>query len=183
MIEKLIFLTLLVLSVFFNSCTSTPDETVKPQIINGSFEKGLTYWSEQSWSPKSKITVTRTDSKHGSISVVIESLAKANDVRLIQPLIVEQDTSYRISGWIKVKNVKLDEHFRPFGAHFAIEDLQKTELIGNTPPLTGTTDWTYVTCDFNTGKRNFIKIEVCLGTYNGVCTGKAWFDDIKIVEN
>ena len=48
-----------------------------------------------------------------------------------------------------------------------------------TNAITGTTDWTQVEVEFDTGSNATIQINCLLGGW-GQSTGRAWFDDIKL---
>ena len=48
--------------------------------------------------------------------------------------------------------------------------------------LTGTTDWTYLSFVFNSGERTAIEVAARLGHHGSTVTGKAWFDDLCLIE-
>jgi hypothetical protein len=49
----------------------------------------------------------------------------------------------------------------------------------HTPAVTGTTDWTKVELEFDSGENAAVQINCLFGGW-GLSTGKAWFDDLKL---
>jgi putative membrane-bound dehydrogenase-like protein len=82
---------------------------------------------------------------------------------------VEPYTDYHLSAWIKTENIK--------GAMGALLNVHLTDT--RTPAVTGTSDWTKVEANFNTGERKTVSINCLFGGF-GDATGTAWFDDIEL---
>ena len=63
------------------------------------------------------------------------------------------------------------------GACFAILNREDTSEI-----ISGVTDWKQVTVEFTTGDETTITLGCRLGMPDQSCTGRAWFDDLKLEE-
>ncbi len=82
-------------------------------------------------------------------------------------------TRYRLNGYIKTKEVV----GKGAGATISLEGgFEKTEVI------VGTKGWTKVSFEFDSGAVDKIKIGPRLGHYSSQVMGKAWFDDLTLVE-
>ncbi len=90
---------------------------------------------------------------------------------------------YRLSGWIKTEKV---EGEAKIGVNQYLHATPNNNTFTYSEPVSGTSDWTYVSCEF-TGQLRPLKNggqEACIDhfylTLDG--SGKAWFDDVKIEE-
>ena len=109
----------------------------------------------------------------------------------MQDVPVRPDTEYRLSGWIKTDGVPdtgTGAHLQVEGTFNASEWIftlpdRRTEMMGRSAVLYGSTDWRYVTCIFRT-RRDQKKIRVIcgLGDYGAQTTGTAYFDGIQLIE-
>ena len=43
-------------------------------------------------------------------------------------------------------------------------------------------DWTFLTLAFNSRDRTAVEVSARLGHHGSTCTGKAWFDDLCLIE-
>lgn len=145
----------------------------KPNLLtNPSFEEGQTGWDFSNWHKRGTITVETTEKRDGTKSVSIENPA-ADDSFLKQTIAVKPKTRYRISGYIKTKDIV----GKGAGATISLEGgFEKTEVI------TATKSWTKVSFEFDSGAVDKIKIGPRLGHYSSPVMGKAWFDDLTLVE-
>jgi mono/diheme cytochrome c family protein len=84
---------------------------------------------------------------------------------------VKPDGSYRLSGWIRTREVK--------GALGALFNLHTQPA--KSKAVTGTSDWTKVTMDFKAEGRREIELNCLFGGW-GAATGTAWFDDLQLEE-
>lgn len=126
-------------------------------------------WRTQTWAGKGQFedaSIGRT----GAASVKLSSTAGA-DISWTQTVPVEPFTRYRLSAWIKTENVVAGSGQ---GALLNIHDLQGVR----TPAVTGTKDWTQVSCEFDT-MNSSVQINCLFGGW-GSSTGAAWYDDIKL---
>lgn len=145
-------------------------------LTNGSFELPTQTsvtdplnWSISQWISSSQLIRDDANAHSGGSSIRITS-ATANDAWFSQEVIVEPDTPYMLTGWIKTENVSSGA-----GANLS--------LVGtwiHSAGRFGTTDWTRVSLSFNSGPSNRITIGARLGYWAGVSTGTAWFDDLRL---
>lgn len=129
-------------------------------------------WKQQTW--QGKATFTWAEIGHtGKRSLMIESTEGA-DVgwQIVVP--VEPRGTYRLSGWIKTENVVAKT------GRGALLNLHNLHPIA-TQPLTGTHDWTRVEVLFDVADQDTLQINCLLGGW-GLATGKAWFDDLELVQ-
>jgi len=142
---------------------------------NPSFEEaagsGPSAWKTQTWGGRGEFqyaSVGRT----GSRSVLLSSMDGA-DISWYATVPVKPFSVYRLSGWIKTENVELR------GGEGALLNLHNLQGI-KTPAVSGTRDWTQVNIVFETAGQDNIWVNCLLGGW-GRATGKAWFDDLKLV--
>ena len=50
------------------------------------------------------------------------------------------------------------------------------------PAVSGTTDWTFVTVEVDSGSATAIDAQARLGHYGSTSQGRAWFDDLRLEE-
>ena len=100
---------------------------------------------------------------------------KGSDSSFSTNLKITPNTSYRLKGEIKTSNIKGAK-----GALFNIHELQDPEK-GATKPLSGKTDWTGVSLDFNSAGHSSITINALFGGW-GLSTGQAWYRNVTLHE-
>jgi putative membrane-bound dehydrogenase-like protein len=103
--------------------------------------------------------------------LMIESPISA-DVGASVDVEVLPNRRYRLSAWIKTENLKVTNGM---GAMLNVHGIG-----GQSQPVTGTKDWTFVQSEFDTGNANNVRIHCLFGGYGG-STGKAWWDDVSLV--
>jgi len=177
-LTKLTCITLLFISL---SCTPFLAQNFSSNLIkNGSFEEGRSkpsFWETSQWNNFSKFSWDKRISHSGERCVQIESRKNPNDARWIQKVEVKPDTDYLLSGWIKTENVEYSKQQVDAAANLCVYGTWN-RTIG----VVGSKDWTYVTLEFNSGDKEEIIIGCRLGYWSGVTKGRAWFDDICLVE-
>lgn len=146
-------------------------------LVNGSFESG-SYdpagtpdgWSKSAWDTGgASFTWDNTSAVSGTKSARIDASA-SNDAYWSQPVSVQPNTNYILSGWIRTQDVAGGA-----GASFG--------LFGrwdHSAGLFGTNDWTYVTFPFNSGSDNVVYPAARIGHWGATSTGTVWFDDIRV---
>ena len=156
----------------------TPPAICPAQMIkNGGFELPLSpaynpyplNWNTGQSMPVVHFSRDDRNVRSGSWSVSIQA-ATINDAWFFQEMTVEPEKQYMLTGWIKTQNVS-----NGIGANLS--------LIGtwtHTKGLLGTNDWTRVSLPFASGSSTTITIGARLGYWNGLSTGTAWFDDLRI---
>jgi len=152
-----------------------------PNLIrNGGFEKGLkglpVGWELQKWEERSAsntYVLSNEIKRSGKHSLKLEH-NKLADSRWTQEVLVEPNTKYSLSGWVKTEGI--DKQGR--GAYLQIGQAgKKSEL------LTGTESWQKLEVKFETGpQQSEIAILCRLGDYGAPNTGTAYFDDVVLRE-
>ncbi len=112
------------------------------------------------------------DGREGSMCLVISS-ANNSDNGAAVTVPVKKRTRYKLSAWIKTKDLKPAGNGP--GALLNIHGGDRTNGVK------GTTDWTQVSTDFDSGDRSELLIHCLFGGYGGA-TGTAWFDDVSLTE-
>ena len=126
-------------------------------------------WSTSQWLPYSQFSRDHENAHSEASSLRIKSVT-GNDAWLWQEVVVEPDTPYMLTGWIKTENVSAG-----VGANLS--------LVGtwtHTEGLNGTNDWTRVSLWFNSGANTRIIIGARLGYWGSLCAGTVWFDDLRL---
>jgi len=149
-------------------------------ISNGSFEKGFkdvpAGWELVKWEAKpgtNKYQRDGIEKQAGSFSVKLEHHDFA-DSRWTQSVLVEPNTKYVLSAWVKTDGV--DNEGR--GAYLQVGQAgKKSEL------LTGTRAWQKLELKFETGSaQNEITVLCRLGDYGAPNIGTVYFDQIELKE-
>ena len=141
---------------------------------NPSFEK-MKGDNPESWQTKiyqtGIVRFSTENEAHSGKRCIAISTETGVDAGWIAVVPVKPNTTYNLSGWIKTQNVK-----GAMGASLGIEGRKETYVS-----LTGTNKWKHVTSTVLTGNETQLLINCLLGGW-GVSTGKAWFDDISLIE-
>lgn len=150
-------------------------------LVNGDFsqvdEEGIPLeWFIDAWSPGVEFSLYQGEKigQNDHMSVSIENLNE-NDARFSQLVVVQPNTTYRLSGYIQTKEVADSG----WGANISIGGIHY-----NPQGVYGSTeDWTYVESYGITGpNQNTLEVWARLGGYSGESTGKAYFDSLSLVE-
>lgn len=150
-------------------------------IKNPGFEEGTgslpDYWSVNLWDKKPETTriLWEEGGAHGGEKYMVIDSRSENDARLIQSVQVEPNKIYKLSCWVKTKNVGL----KNLGASFSVID-----YMGTVGDLRGTNDkWQEMTVYLKTESNiTFLQIGLGLGGYANLNTGTVMFDDIALYE-
>lgn len=130
-------------------------------------------WKFRSWNQTDQNAAWDIESsgKTGQCVTIRSKSAKGVDAAWTSRVTVEPNTFYRLSGWIKTRNVQ--------GATGALLNIQNMAHV-RTEAVRGTRDWTEVSTVFRTGPSpREVEINCLLGGW-GQSTGQAWYDDISI---
>jgi len=160
------------------ACPALAEDKAPPNLLpNGSFEQGgqgkdatPTGWRSNTWGGEGSYAwaeTGRTDKRCVHIHT-----DTPGDLAWQAKVTVFPDSVYRLSGWIKTENVTLHAGR---GALLNVHQINAAQ----TPPVTGTTDWTHVQCDFETGPQSELLVHCLFGGW-GQATGKAWYDDVTL---
>ncbi|MBN2119576.1 MAG: carbohydrate binding domain-containing protein [Candidatus Omnitrophica bacterium] len=152
--------------------------TKKIELSNAGFEEGNKAWAFQTWKGKPKVGVDRWVSHSGKRSAKIQGAGQGWDsagvvARHKPRFVLEPSKQYRLSGWIKIKDVD-DRAFLRIKVKYKGGDSDYFE----TPDLYGTQDWKYVEKKFSPRQENEVEYFACQLVGSGV----AWFDDLELVE-
>ncbi len=111
-------------------------------------------------------------SKQDSYKITNEQF---NDAMFYKVVSVKKNTPYKVTCYVKTKNVENEKQVSNGGAHISISDtVEKSESI------TGTTEWTKLEFMFNSKNRDTVDLGFRLGGYGDNCKGEAWFSDFTI---
>lgn len=153
------------------------DEMLKNPSFEGINGEQPSDWTFDAYNKKDGITVygiDHTNAHSGDQCIFIESRYE-NDARFNQLVHVKENKLYKLSGWIRTENVGTDGK----GANLSIEGKLTT-----TKDIKGTNnEWQNVEMYIAAGNAvDSIIITIGIGGYSRMNIGKAWFDDISIVE-
>ncbi len=151
----------------------------QPIIEDGGFEKNTANWNTYTWYDATSVLEIVDDvARTGSHSFMISS-PKENDARIYQEIIVEPNSYYTVTAYIRTQDVpeSTDSQYH-VGATISV---MNTTFISES--VEGTTGWTPVEFSFLTSEKTDT-VELCftLGGYGSLNSGIAWFDDIEVVK-
>ena len=167
----------LVFSLLFAFCFSPLAQDSGPSanlLPNPSFEEkagdGVQGWQSRAWSGETNAQwKVVAPGRTGKQCVSIGS-EKGADAAWTATVAVKRDAFYRLSGWIKTKDVR-----GAVGALLNIQNLPEAR----TAAVLGTRDWTRVTTVFQSAAAAELEINCLFGGW-GQSTGQAWYDDISL---
>jgi hypothetical protein len=147
------------------------------KLKNSSFETELEpAWKLETFVPWSQqVKIVNDLAKSGKYSLLFKA-DKPDDIRCLQIVAVKSNTRYRLSGWAKTAKVTVIQEGGGVGAVLSVSEL------GLSSSLIGDNDWTELNFEFDTGPLKQIELGPRLGFFGSVCTGAAWFDDIRLTE-
>ncbi|EDY21121.1 hypothetical protein CfE428DRAFT_1414 [Chthoniobacter flavus Ellin428] len=146
--------------------------TAKPNLLtNPSFADGQNGWEFHSAHDRGQATIDAIE-KHGEKAAIRINNASGDDSILRQAIQVKPKTHYRLTGYIKTKDIVGKD-----GASLCLEG-----GFEHSPFITGTRSWTKVTLEFDSGAADTVKVGPRLGYYSGPAMGTAWFSDLSLVE-
>jgi dolichyl-phosphate-mannose--protein O-mannosyl transferase/Gpi18-like mannosyltransferase len=146
---------------------------------NGSFEEndGETpaYWDTNCWDTEdgfTEFTVDPAGGKDGGAAACIENF-ELNDSRFTQKVSVKPGKLYRLSGDIRVQGAD-----GTWGATLSFEN-----TFTYTEPLFESNGWRHVEVSARAGDgQTSVPVFARLGGYGSTCHGKAWFDNVSLVQ-
>jgi alpha-N-arabinofuranosidase len=162
-------------SVALASSTFAQDSELAANLLpNSSFEEktddGVRGWCSRAWhgEPACQWSI-ESPGRTGGQCVSIQS-DQGSDAAWTATVPVQPNTYYRLSGWIKTKDLR--------GAVGALLNIQNLQHV-KTPRVTGTEDWTRVSTLFQTGGATQLEVNCLFGGW-GNSTGQAWYDDVAL---
>jgi len=154
------------------------DDQAANLLPNPSFEEEVGQkpvgWQTQSWGGEGTFGYAAAG-RTGRRCLTISS-EKGADIGWSATVPVEPHASYRLSGWIKTENVAPAPGGRAGkGALLNLHNIQPIQ----TKAVSGTSDWTQVEVLFETGGEDAVQVNCLFGGW-GLCTGKAFYDDVRL---
>lgn len=141
---------------------------------NGNFEKGMEGWEGHAWNKKGIVTIDTTEKYKDKPTLRIDN-PEGDDTMAKQKIAVTPNTRYRLSGYIKTKNVVTVKRNGKDGATLmVVGGFNKSE------PVVKSKNWTRVAMDFATGRETEIELGPRLGFYSAPAIGTAWFADLTL---
>lgn len=150
-------------------------------IQNGGFESisgnSVHAWLHELVLDKPGVTGFTADEtvKHSGLRSICITNHFPNAGRYIQEVRVKPNTLYKLSGWIRTEDVGLNgkgAYLSAGGEAIATRDINGTSAA-----------WQYVEHFIKTGENaRSLPVALVLGGYDSFNTGKAWFDDVVLVE-
>ena len=174
----------LTLVLFLQACNKDkvdPDVLLDSNnpIVNPSFEDVIDFnntksiWKKYAWqASQAKFEWHQGIGLNQSNCISLASGATENDVTLMQDIVLEGEKVYRLTTWVKTKNVAGGR-----GANICLYGTWQSS-----EPLLGTNNWQQVSCTFITPESGKVTIACRLGYWGGTATGEAWFDDVRVQE-
>ena len=169
--------------------TITLNSTINP-IQNPDFENSVDFfnspWQKGGWKTNQAVfswLIGQGRNNSNGIKIYTGPLTgtvQSNDIHAFQTVTLIPNTDYTFKAWVKTVNVTQIANSNGKGACLSLI------VNGNSwPPtsvgLNGTTDWTQLSLNFNSGFSGVITIACRLGYTNADSEGTAYFDDLKIL--
>lgn len=138
-------------------------------VANGGMEDGGSYPSD--WNRLCCSSRDTAVSRSGIAS--LQANANSSYTYDYQSILLQPNTEYTLSAWIKTQNVNGYARVR-------FSRIQPDVITWNSTSVSGTQDWTYVSVTFTTPSQFY---EGRLDLIWDFDSGTAWYDDVVLVEN
>ena len=137
-------------------------------------ENSAADWSTYIWEQKNgqyNIVSDNSEKHSGNRSMKINT-NYATDIRLKQQVTVNPKTYYKLSAWVKTKNIGEGNK----GANISADG-----ILFTSSDLKGDNDWQQIELYGETGKdQKSLTVTIGLGGYGSLNTGTMWVDDISV---
>ncbi len=155
---------------------ATPRAAAVNLLPNPSFEETENNqpkaWGVRTYNGQATHTLDKV-ARTGTHSLRIDS-ERGSDTSWYADVRVQPNTNYRLSAWIKTKDVKSVN--RGLGGLLNVHNINHEK----TKAVLGDSDWTKVEVTFNSGNETTLSINCLYGGW-GQATGTVWYDDIELV--
>ncbi len=141
-------------------------------VLSFDFENNTTGWSTTAWQAGSQFTWENSTGHLSSRSLSINQ-SFANDARWVYSVNLNNQTLYRLTGWVKGANI-VNTQGGSVGMNINVLTWDMTK------GLLGTYDWTQDSFIF---RGDTTEIRCRLGHFFNTVTGKGWCDDIVLTVN
>lgn len=141
-------------------------------IFEETFEQGSNTpdgWQTKVWQGKGEFIYPVPGRSGNAVQI---SSSEGGDISWFKEITVTSFAKYKLSGWIKTENVKLENGA---GALLNVHGVDSAR----TEALSGTNDWKYVESTFFIGSQSQIMVNCLFGGW-GLAKGTARYDDIKL---
>ncbi len=156
------------------SICSAQDAKGRPNLLtNFNFAEGLNGWELSSWK-KSGAVALDSEVKRGDTPSIRITNVSADDSFCKQIVKVKPGMRYRLSGYIKTKDVEVK------GGQAATLSLEGG--FESTETVKGTKSWQKFDFEFDSGALDTVKVGPRLGGHSSMATGVAWYDDLRLIE-
>jgi Carbohydrate binding domain len=145
---------------------------------NPGFEESLEGWSTHVFDARPRIEFDRTVVHEGRQALRIETNALSNTA-FGQEVTLKAGQWYRFSGWVRTR--ALDPHGSPVYGTLQVQTPGGLDIVARGDNHGGDTEWTEVRITFQAPAGGLTRLGVFFVGF-GSGTGKAWFDDLNLVE-
>jgi putative membrane-bound dehydrogenase-like protein len=128
-------------------------------------------WTHRHYRGEAEWSIVGKDQARSGEHALLASSREGADSSWHVDLPVEQGADYKLSAWIRTTGVR--------GAKGALLNLHGTEVL--TDPVNRDSGWVEVETVFHSGERERVSLNVLFGGW-GLSTGRAWFDDVRLVK-
>jgi hypothetical protein len=142
-------------------------------LTNSGFENGQDGWTFGCHHKNGTATVDTEVKRTGNASLRITNTG-GDDSFLKQAVKVKPKTRYRLSGYIKTKDVVVK------GGQAATLALEGG--FESTDSVKGTNSWKKFDFEFDSAALDNAKVGPRLGGHSSMAVGTAWYDDLKLIE-
>jgi hypothetical protein len=174
-------LMLVIAASFFPFASHAQQKGGKENLLtNPSFQQGLDGWRiDVQKDTGNTVEVDKVELRDGRPTLKLTNV-RGGDTHLFQVITVKPDTRYRMTAYIKTKDVSSvkRESGRPTGrgALLGVKGGANSKYIDQTRP------WAKMELDFESGGATEMMVGPGLGVYFDAVTGTAWFADLTLVE-
>ena len=157
----------------------TPELKKQNMLGNASFEDANSQaWAFGSWQADPNAgKIVKIEGHDGEVSNCVAFETDQPNVMWFKQVVrVKPKTKYLLSGWAKIDNITRREAGMT-GAILCIDAYDCSPAV-----MLGTKDWTYLSCVVDSGDRTVFDVKVQVGNWSSAASGKAWFDDICLIE-
>jgi alpha-N-arabinofuranosidase len=161
---------LLFLFIWLPAATRTEKQVIQNPSFEETKDNQPVGWWPVTYQKEAVFAVDKV-ARTGNNSVKVSSKTGA-DASWSTVVKVRPFSKYRLTGWIKTKDL------RSIGGKGVLLNIHGMEKL-QTKALTGTNDWTKVELVFETELNDALQVNCLFGGW-GKVTGEAWFDDVTL---
>jgi hypothetical protein len=143
--------------------------------VNANFERGAYGWELINFGQDGTMEMDPTVLHAGKPTLRLDAFSEITFAR--QVVTVKAHTTYRLSGYVKVKDVQEIGGNGNAGANLIVGS---TRIA--TRAIQGTDDWQEISTEFNTEDKTALRVGPAVGFYGLKVSGTAWFSDMSLAE-